>query len=247
MQDIFSQFHLDEKETRAFLELVRLGASPVSLWAKHAGINRSSMYVLLVRLEKASLVNTFIHKNIQHVQAIPVSQLPSLLEKKQNTIENTKSVLETRLPELLALEHTNTIMPKVRFFEGIYRVEAMYEGILQERSFMAFFHPGRVKATMPEYFHKIPLAIKANKGRAKELLVGCKEAQEYKKLYTSSRHSISILPAGVTFSSDTIITKQKIYLIGYGKNTIVATEIWNSEIAQTQFVLFNLLWAKYGR
>ena len=51
-------------------------------------------------------------------------------------------------------------------------------------------------------------------GRAKELLVNCKEAVEYKKIYASAKHEIFILPAGVTFSSDTIITKQKIYLVG---------------------------------
>lgn len=246
MQDIFSQFHLDDKETEAFLGLVRLGASPVSVWAKHAGINRSSMYVVLGRLIKTGLVSTFIHDGIQHAQAVAVTTLPSLLEQKQKEIEVAKRLLESGLPELLALEKTNAIVPAIKFFEGKHKVEVMYQEVLQERFFKAFFHPGRVKSTMPEYFYKIPEAIKANGGNAKELLVRCKEAVEYKKSYESGKHDISILPEAVTFSSDTIITKQKIYLVGYGKNTVVATEIWNSELAQTQSVLFDLLWAKYG-
>lgn len=247
MQDIFSQFHLDEKEANAFLELVKLGASPVSVWAKHAQVNRSSMYVVLDRLMASGLVTIFTHRGIIHAQAVAVSNLPSLLEKKQKDIEDAKRILDAELPELQALEKTNPIVPKIQFFEGKHRVEAMYEEVLLERSFKAFFHPGRVKAMMPEYFHKIPEAIKASGGSAKELLVRCKEAQEYKRLYASARHAISILPEGVTFSSDTIITKQKIYLVGYGKNIVVATEIWNSELAQTQAVLFDLLWEKYGR
>ncbi|OGG28960.1 hypothetical protein A2971_04915 [Candidatus Gottesmanbacteria bacterium RIFCSPLOWO2_01_FULL_46_21] len=247
IQDIFSQFHLDQKETGAFLELVKLGASPVSVWAKHAGINRSSMYVIMDRLMSAGLVTIFAHRGIMHAQAVAVSTLPSLLEAKQKDIEEAKRTVSAKLPELLALEKTNAIVPKIQFFEGKHRVEAMYEEVLKERSFTAFFHPGRVKATMPEYFHKIPQAIKANGGRAKELLVRCREALEYKRLYASTRHAISILPEGVTFSSDTIITKQKIYLVGYGKDTIVGTEIWNSELSQTQSVLFDLLWETYGR
>lgn len=247
MKDIFSHFQLDKKETDAFLELVKLGASPVSVWAKHAGINRSSMYVVLERLIKTDLVTTFVHKGIQHAQAIAVKNLPTLLEQKKKEIEETKDILRGKMSELLALEKTNAVVPKIQFFEGKHRVEAMYEEVIKEKSFEAFFHPGRVKSMMPEYFHKVPLAIKANGGRAQEVLVYSKEAKEYKKLYASDKHKIAILPEGITFSSDTIITKQKIYLVGYGKDIIVATEIWNKELAETQSILFKLLWATYGQ
>lgn len=247
MNDIFSQFSLDAKETGAFLELVKLGASPVSVWAKHAEINRSSMYVLLDRLVKTGLVTTFIHKHVQHAQAISVSKISALLDQKQKDIEGSKNILHARLSELLALEKTSSITPSVQFFEGKHRVEAMYEEVVKERSFRAFFHPARVKAVMPEYFHKIPLAIKKNGGRAKELLIHCKEAEEYKKLYASKKHEISIFPKGIMFSSDTIITKQKIYLVGYGKDTVVATEIWNSELARTQSILFDIIWSQYSK
>lgn len=247
MGNIFSQFNLDEKETGAFLTLVKLGASPVSLWAKHACINRSSMYVLLDRLVKTGLVTTFSHQNVQHAQAIPVSNISTLLEQKQKEIEGTKTILQSELPSLMALEKTTGITPSVQFYEGKNRVEAMYEEVVQEKSFRAFFHPARVKATMPEYFHKIPLAIRKNRGRAKEMLISCKAAEEYKGLYASPRHEISILPKGITFSSDTIITKEKIYLVGYGKDTVVGTEIWNAELAQTQSTLFDLVWLKYSK
>ena len=70
---------------------------------------------------------------------------------------------------------------------------------------------------MQGYFHKIPLAIRANGGSAKELLIDCKEAEEYRSLYKSNRHEIEILPVTVNFSSDTIITDQKIFLVGYSK------------------------------
>ncbi len=247
MKSIFSQFDLDEKETGAFLELVKLGASPISIWAKHAKINRSSMYVLLDRLVKTGLVTTFIHKNVQHVQPISVTKISSLLDQKQKDIEGIKTILGTHLPELLALEKTSAITPSVEFFEGRHRVEAMYEEVLEEKSFRAFFNPTRVKEIMPGYYHKIPLTIRKNGGSAKELLVHCKEAEEYKRLYASKKHQIIILPKRVMFSSDTIITKQKIYLVGYGKDMVVATEIWNGELAKTQSTLFDLIWAKYSK
>ena len=51
MEELFTRLGLDTKEAAATLELIRLGPSPVSRWAKHAGVNRSSMYVLLERLK----------------------------------------------------------------------------------------------------------------------------------------------------------------------------------------------------
>ena len=242
MKDLLIRFGLNEKESTAFLELVRLGASPVSIWAKHTGINRSSMYVLLERLKKEGLVNTFTHKGIQYVQAIRVEELSALLYDKEAMIAKTRELFQKYLPELQKLEKTHGITPKVRFYEGKSRVEAMYEDVLKEKFFKAFFHPERVKRVMPEYFHKIPQTLRANRGTAKELLIECKEAQEYKKLYQSDKHEIAILPKGIVFSSDTIITKQKIFLVGYSEDDVVATEIWNEELAQTQLVLFDLVW-----
>ena len=146
------------------------------------------------------------------------------------------------LPDLQKLEKTHDITPKVRFYEGKSRVEAMYEEVIKEKSFKSFFHPGRVKSTMPEYFHKIHQTLKANGGTAMELLVACKEAEEYRDLYSSEKHKIKLLPASTSFSSDIIITKTKIYLIGYSKHDTVGTEIWNEELAHTQSVISDLVW-----
>ncbi|MDO8609723.1 MAG: hypothetical protein Q7R95_04190, partial [bacterium] len=91
----------------------------------------------------------------------------------------------------------------------------MYDQVLKEKSFKAFFHPERVKTIMPEYFHKILLALRTSGGSAKVLLIRSREAEEYLSLYQSNKHQIALLPRTISFSSDTIITKQKIYLVGY--------------------------------
>lgn len=247
MNELFARFGLDPKETTAFLELVQLGAKPVSLWARHTGINRSSMYVVLERLVKHGLVTTFIYKGVKYAQAIPAAELPVVLNDREELLANTRALLQKSLPELQKLEKTHGITPEVRFYEGVHRVEAMYEEVLKETSFKAFFHPGRVKKIMPEYFHKIPRTLRERGGRAQELLIRCPEAREYLKAYRTDRHQIALLPKDVTFSSDTIITKQKIYLVGYGPEAIVGTEIWNEELAQTQAVIFDLVWALYGK
>ncbi len=242
MDDLFIQLGLTKKESVIFLELISLGASPVSVWAKHSNINRSSMYVILERFLSKGLVTTFTHKGILHVQAIPMTEIPALLYDKETMVKKTRDLFIKNLPDLQKLEKTHHIKPKVRFFEGKSRVEIMYEEVVKEKSFKAFFHPERVKAIMPEYFHKIPQALRVNGGGAKELLIRSKEAEEYLHLYNSQKHQIKLLPQSITFSSDTIITKTKIYLIGYSEHDAVGTEIWNEELAHTQSIIFDLLW-----
>ena len=243
MEELFLRFGLDKKETTALLELVRLGASPVSKWAKHSSINRSSMYVVLGRLRKAGLVTTFTHNNVEHAQAIPFVELTALLNDKEDYIANTKTLLEKKLPELIKMTKTHDITPIVRSYEGRQRVETMYEEVLKESSFLAIFHPERVKTVMPKYFHKIPQSLKARGGSARELLIRCKEAYEYKNIYNTERHKIKLLEPKIIFSSDTIITKQKIFLVGYSADNVVGTEIWNDELAQTQATFFDLIWS----
>lgn len=242
MEELFERLGLNKKEAAAFLELVRLGACPISRWAKHAGINRSSMYVILDRLKEEKLVSEFIHRGVRHVQAVPVSELALILRDRQQQLADTQHILELRLPDLAKLQKTRSLTPKISFYEGIARVEQMYEEVLKETAFTAFFHPSRVKKFSPTYFHKIPRTLRAHGGRAKELLIRCKEADEYIKLYQSKRHEIKRLPPGITFFSDTIVSREKMYLVGYGKRDVVGTKIWNEELAKTQKAIFDLIW-----
>lgn len=242
LTELLSRFDLDPKETQAFLELVRLGPRPISLWAKHTGTKRSSMYVILQRLTNHGLVSTFSHQGIQYAKALPVNELPVLLNDREKEIADTRLLLKKYLPELLQMEKTGGLIPRVRFYEGAKRVGSLYEDVLKEKSIKSYFHPGRVKKYMPDYYYLIPEALRRNNGQAKELLVRCPEAKEYLNKYNSENHQIRLLPKTTEFSSDTIITKERIYLIGYGVEEVVGTEIWDKELAETQAAIFDLAW-----
>ena len=242
MEELFSQFGLDTRESELFLELVRLGASPVSQWAKQTKTNRSSMYVVLERLRKLGLVTSFTHLGVIYVQAVAMAELPARLADRQMEMERVRNKLIKNLPMLQKLESTNGLVPKVTFYEGKNRVEMMYENVLREKSFQSFFNPEKMKNMMPKYYRNIPEVLRENRGMARELLINCKEAREYKNLYSYKRHEIKILGEGIVFSSDTIITDQKIFMVGYSEHEVVGTEIWNEELAKTQKEIFEMVW-----
>lgn len=245
MKQLLKHFGADEKETQVFLKLLELGAQPVSVIAKHASMPRSSMYTVIERLKQLQLIEEFERAGIKYVKCIPVKNLKEVLKDREKEIQQTMVLLEAKLSDLQKLENTMSITPKVNFFEGKEAMLKMYKKILQEKSFCSFFNPQSVKKVTPEYFYLIPEELKKNRGKAKELLVNCPEAQEYKKKYQSQHHQIKILPARVIFYSDTIITKDTIYMVSYGENEIAAIEIVNHSLAQTQQKLFEELWNQY--
>lgn len=240
---LFQKIGLSAKESHAFLELVQLGSCPVSVWAKHSKINRSSMYVLLNRFESLGLITSFVHQGVKHVQAVAMAELPAILFDKQQKIEQTRELFVKNLPDLQKLEKNHNLIPKIVFYEGRKKVEMMYENAIKEGSFKSFFNPKKIKEYLPEYFYKIPESIKSGKKTAKELLIDCEEAREYQKIYSSNKHEIKILNSNIQFSSDIIITDEKIFLVGYSDNDVVATEIWNKELAVTQSVIFDMVWS----
>lgn len=243
MEQLFRRLGLTAKETQTYLKLIQLGAQPVSVVAKHLGIPRASMYFLLEKLRRRHLVEKFERVGVTYFKAIAPKDIASVLHAEERKLQQTLALLKDELPALEKLENTLSITPKVKFSEGKEAVMAMYESILSEREFCASFNPALVKRRMPEYHYRIPEALRENNGRARELLVDCPEAREYKERFHSARHQITILPKDMIFLSDSILCAEKICMITYGEDQIAAIEIFSPTLARTQRAMFDRVWA----
>lgn len=244
MNELFKRLGLNAKEIQTFLKMLELGAQPASVIARHVGVPRSTMYLILDSLKKAQLIDQFERAGISYFKAIPAKDIAGVLKSKERQIEQTLTMFQDALPELEKLENKLSITPRVKFFEGKEAMMKMYEAILAEKTFVAFFNPELVKRVMPEYHFKIPETIRSEKLKVRELLVAGAAATEYQKKFRSKNHQIRILPSSITFESDTIICPEKIYMISYGENDLSAIELWNRSLAETQKVLFEELWKR---
>lgn len=244
MKELFKNLGAGEKETQTFLRLLELGAQPVSIIARHIGVPRSSMYLILDNLKKLDLIEEFERFGIKYFKCIPAKNIAEVLHSRERKIGRTLEIFENYLPELETLENKLSITPKVKFFEGKDNVMKVYEAILKEDGFCAIFNPKIVKKIMPIYYYKVAETVKKYKLDVRELVVDCAEADWYKKTYNSKTHQIKLLPKNVAFDSDTIICKDKIYMISYGEKEVSATEIFNPSLAHTQRAIFEQMWMK---
>lgn len=242
MKELFAILGANKKEMQIYIKMLELGAQPISVIAKYVGVPRSSMYVILEKLKKLNLIEEFERNKIIYVKPIPARNLLDILKSKEKRIEQSLYMLEEKLPELEALENKLSITPTVKFYEGKEAVMQIYEATLKEKEFYAAFNPYLVKKFMPEYFHEVAKILREKGVKAKEILVACKEASEYKKKFHSLKHRIKILPKGRIFFSDTIITSKRIFMISYAEREVSGTEIDNVALAQTQRILFEGLW-----
>ncbi len=242
MKQLFRKLGMNEKEIETFLRLLELGAKPISVIAKYVGTPRSTMYVIIEKLKSMNLVEEVARRGVLYVKCIPVKNIIPVLQERELGLRNTISLIKDKLPELEALENKLSITPTVKFFEGKKAVMEMYEEVLREKEFRAFFNPKLVKRVMPEYHFKIPQKLKGSGGKAKELLVDGPDAKEYQKKFSSLRHEIRILPKELVFSADMIMTKSAIYMISYGEKEISATAVHNPSLAEAQRIVFDLIW-----
>lgn len=242
LKDLFTRLGLSQKEMDVFLQLLELGAKPVSVLAKHLGMPRSSTYLVLDKLKKLNLVDEFERMGVKYVKCIPARNLDDVLKSREREIEHTRYMLAERMPELEALESKLSITPKVRFIEGADAVLHMYGEIFKHESFCAFFDPSSVKRIEDRSHYQMPKYIGQTGGMARELAVHSADAFEYKELFENENHHIKILPQHMHFTSDFIITKDVLYLIAYGEMQVSATEMWSPSLVNTAQVMFDSIW-----
>lgn len=242
MKDLFKNFGIDEKGTEVFLKLLELGAQPVSVIAKFAGVPRPTMYLILDELKNQGLVDELFRNGMRYYKCVSVESLQNLLKVKESKIQYSLELLQDKLPELFALENKLSITPKVKFYEGKEAVSRMYEEVLGTKDFCAFLNPEIVGKIMPVYLKKFAAEIRKNRYKVRELVVDSKMARAYKKAYNSAFHQIRILPKSMIFYSDTILCRDKVFMISYGESDISAVEIINRSLADTQKAVFEQLW-----
>lgn len=242
MDQLFSQLGLTKKERGAYLKLLELGAQPISILAKHSSLPRSSMYVLVDRLKQSGLIEEFQRAGIKYIKCIPVEEIKNLLKLKEEALKTTQALLLENLPSLKKLENRSTIVPKIKIYEGKEEVKKIYEEVLKEESFQAYFNPDAVLKHLPKYYLGIAESIKKNKNKAQEIVTHSQKGLEYKKLFNSTNHKIKILKKGITFDTDTIITKEKVFMILYDDQEISGIEIWSKALSKTQSTTFQYMW-----
>ncbi len=232
---VLTDLGLTEKESRVYLATTEVGTGVVSQIAQKAKINRVTAYDILEKLKVKGLVSYFSKKKIKYFSALSPQ---TVLEEFEKRTEN----LRTSLPKFKRLMG-ETAHPRVRYFEGIEGIKAIYTDTLSAKSeILNFSNSKEIRKQWPNY-DKEYVEQRAKKGiylrgicpqdKAGELV-----HSEDKKYFRKMR----LMPSDqFDFTNEINIYDDKVAIISL-KDELIGMIIECNEIANSQRAIFNMCW-----
>lgn len=116
----------NQNKQQVYLSALTLGNATASEIAKHSGVERTTVYKIMLELVKERLTEEKIGKVKQFAILNPVA-----LVKKQ---EENKRIAEALLPNLLQIFNEPIFKPKLHFYEGEAGVKKVFEDPLNQKA-----------------------------------------------------------------------------------------------------------------
>lgn len=133
IQECLKEIGLTDKEIEIYLSLLGLGTSPASSVGRRTNTPRSTARYICQKLAKKGLViESNKNKTLLFTPKEPEELVEYLLNKDRRAIDHKEAILHKSLRELKGLYNPDTVLPKVRYFEGVDGVIEMLEDVFED-------------------------------------------------------------------------------------------------------------------
>lgn len=129
-QEFFEKLGLDGKETKVLMSVIRLGAQPASVIAKHSKLDRTTTYRILNSLSQKKLLSESHHRGVKVFFLEKMENIPSYIEQQKKQFEELGNAFEALSPELHALRAGVQELPRIQIYEGFEKLENFYRDII---------------------------------------------------------------------------------------------------------------------
>jgi len=219
-----------EGETRVYLALLKLGASPVSKIKEKTNLHRTTIYDFLEKLINKSLVSFVVKNNVNFYSAVHPNKLLDFVNEKKDNVEEI-------LPELISLASLREGDISVRVYKGIEGAKTLFYDVLREgKDFVAF--------GVEEKLFKDKFAFLMETYFVKEKEAGIKErilvSEETSFVFDSPSITYRFVPKKFFEPTATLTYGNKVAMIIWEPLTIVVVE--NKQLADSYRKHFELLW-----
>lgn len=118
-----------DKEAKIYLELLRVGPSPVRKLAEVTGLNRGTTYDALKWLQELGVVNFYNKESKQYFVAETPEKLYDVVHNQESDLKEVSRQLEKVVPELQALYNSGGQRPVARYYDK-NEIRAILEDVL---------------------------------------------------------------------------------------------------------------------
>lgn len=236
-----------EKEAKVYMQLIRLGAQPVSTIATKAEINRTTTYDIIQTLIKKGLISSIRKGSATYFKALDPKNLLNYLEREK--VEHTKKLekqqkeISALLPALISLENPESTKPKVTFYEGEKGMRQAYEDTLtSSETILAYANVEEMHKGLPNFFPEYyQRRAKEKKIHIKAIFPDNKVSLErHKKDRSENRESLLIPAKLYDFSPEINVYDDKVLYASWREK--MAIIIKSKEIADFHKKMYKLAW-----
>lgn len=236
--DLLESIGIEKKPARVYMAVLELGGATASAISKKAGIERVNTYYILEQL---------VHKGLAYLSernkvTIFVAQSPKKLE---SIASERLSQIQKVLPELMSIENTSGVKPKVRYYEGVEGIKELFSQTLEltrGEEILAYSTASAIHDYLKEF---VPYYLneRVKKGIIQRAIVeDSPEAREHKNNDVKElRQTILIQKNKFPFKNEINIFGNKMMIASYKDMMGVIVE--SKEIVDTQRSIFELAWA----
>ena len=251
IRPILEDLGLNPKETELYLLLLQIGTAPASALARRMRIPSSTAQYTCQQLLKKGLIRMIQKRNLYLFSAESPKKLLTLVEQQREALDAKEQSVNKIIGDLEDLINPDSIIPKVKFFEGRDGVIEAYNEILEDLdpgsevlSYVQMVDLTTDPLKLSTMFENVAKEFKRKKVTTRILLPYSENALEQVKNEAEYLEQHRFIPQESFKCSPTeiIIYKNKMYFMTAEKNTIFATILENQSIANMQKVVFELAW-----
>lgn len=234
--DILLNSGFQEKEARLYIAGIELGEDTIQQIAKYAGIKRPTAYDILENLEKRGLFSLSVKGKKKYYLAEDPENILRILKSREQEFSRA-------MPDLKMLLTAGDKKPRVRFFEGVEGLKAVYwDSLTSKKTLLVYGSIDDMYEAMSKEFVKEYVEERVKRGLdVRGLIPATVAGQEYiKRDKEELRHLILVPKDRFYFSNEITIYNDKISILSFPERIGVIIE--SKKIAETQRSIFELAW-----
>lgn len=233
---------LSDTESKIYLEVLKMGPSPVQEIAKKIGLSRVSVYSLIESLTKIGLMTSVEKGNKQLYAAEPPERIISLAENKANNLKISIQEIKSSIQELKLVQSGDR--PVVKMYEGIEAFVAIQEDVTNSNidQMCEFGNLDDVDITYP-YEALEPFYKKLAKTKFERKLIFYTKTKTPRT--SEPNKKIKYLENTKEFHGDIFFYGNTVWLSGF-KGRQITVMIKSQEIKDTLQAVFDIAWGSIG-
>lgn len=246
LQPLLESIGLNHHESSVYLSLLQRGHQPASVIARESRAPRSTIRSILDALCRRGIVEKIYYGNTQHYACLPPEAIARSVEEDITEQKRTLKRIHEAIPMLRAFQGSQTLLPKVRYFEGEKGIiEAFHHSLFsgaEEILFLTsydFFQSRRVRAYDVEEY--LPTRIKRSI-HMRVLGARTKEAELWAKRAKKELREHRFLEPKYNFEGNFFIYGDFVLYFSSNAGEYIAVLSESAVMAKTMRALFECLW-----